>query len=106
MKKKSLIIVALLSIILFACEEPTNTTQTQIHKGAGIVDDDPSAIIERTGSSLDIYHFGSLDNITPATRGFKTGEYVYFEAEKIYWNGNDYGGTTYWCKLLLIRKYN
>lgn len=106
MKMKFIIVIALASIILCSCEEPTNTTQVQIHKGPGIVDIDPSSIRVVTGSGFDLFVFGTFDNRTPGTQGFKTDDYVYFEAEKMYWNGNEQGGTTYWCKLLLIRKYN
>lgn len=98
--------MALASIIFFSCEEPTNTSQVQIYKGAGMVDNYLSSISVSTGSGFDIFQFGTFDNRTPGTQGFKAGEYVYFEAEKMYWNGNEQGGTTYWCKLLLIRKYN
>jgi hypothetical protein len=104
MKKIFLLSIVLLSLFLMSCEQDLNSPNSQsgknTYKGNGIVE--PYGWEIRVG--LDIYHFGSLDNKTPSSEGFKPGDGVYFEAEIGWSNGNVQGGTTYWCKLLLIRK--
>ena len=105
MKKIFLLpIIVLLSLLLLSCDSlnsPNLPLEQNFFKENGIVE--PYGWAIRVGS-LDIYHFGSLDNKTPYSEGFKEDDYVYFEAEIGWSKVEPQGGTTYWYKLLLIRK--
>ena len=104
MKKILLLTITLLSFLIVSCEDPSSPKfplEQNYFKGNGIVE--PYGWAIRVGS-LDIYHFGSMDNKTPYSEGFKENDHVYFEAEIGWYKVQPSGGTTYWCKLLLIRK--
>jgi hypothetical protein len=102
MKIIFLLSIVLLSLFLMSCEQNLNSPLAKnISHEKGLVE--PLGEDIRVGA-FDIYHFGSIDSKTPASEGFNSGDYVYFEYEPGWSNHNAGGGTTYWCKLLLIRK--
>jgi hypothetical protein len=53
---------------------------------------------------LDTYIFGGADSFTPLSQGFVLNDYVYFIVEISRSKENSSRGTTYWCRLLSIRK--
>lgn len=94
--------VLLLSFLLFRCEDPASSTpEKHIFKRYGFVNNDWSVWCPNN----DVFVFSTLGDKLPSDFGCEDGDYVYFEAEEGYSNGNRNGGTTYWCKLLLMRKY-
>ena len=95
--------VFLISLFLMSCQQDLNSPLAKnIQHEKGVVA--PFSGEEIIVNSFDIYHFGSLDSKTPASEGFKSGDYVYFEYEPGWSNTNSGGGTTFWCRLVLIRK--
>lgn len=109
MQKLICLIIILIGFLLISCDLSTDPPAKNIHKGYGTVYGyEYGSQNEIKTGSFDIFHFGDSgdNNKTPESEGFKFGDNVYFEAEIMWSNSNAQGGTTYWCKLLLIRKYN
>lgn len=95
--------VLLLCASFLGCQDPTSSEpEKHIFKRYGNVVTDWSVSIPRNN---DEFIFSSLGDKTASDFGCKKGDYVYFEAEEGYSNGNANGGTTYWCKLILMREY-
>jgi len=104
-KMKTLIyfIIVFCGLIFISCDLSTDPTSsnTHIHKAIGTVSGKEIWV-----GNVDIFYFGNYDDKTPESEGFKYGDCVYFEADVMLQNKNNHGGTTYWCKLVLIRIYN
>jgi hypothetical protein len=103
MKKFICFIIVFCGLLITSCDFATDPSSdnTHIRKAIGTVWNEEIWV-----GNVDIYHFGTYDDKTPENEGFKNGSSVYFEADVMLHNKNNHGGTTYWGKLLLIRKYN
>jgi hypothetical protein len=97
------LIIVFCGLLLIGCDLSTDPTSNNgnIRKVIGLVSGDDIQV-----GYADLYCFGDYGDKAPASEGFKTGDNVYFEAEVVLSNKNAQGGTTYWCKLLSIKKYN
>jgi len=103
MKKFICSIIIFCGLLYTGCDLATDPPSSNAHirKAIGTV-----AGNEIWVGNSDIYYFGTYDDKTPASVGFKYGDAVYFEADVMLQNKNNHGGKTYWCKLVLIRLYN
>ncbi len=104
MKKLIYPILFFISLLLISCNNPTSPfqLQKQMTNGYGYVDFGNMIDVYLSGG-INYYEFGSFDDTTPKSQGFYIGNHVYFEAEVMYSNKNSQGGSTFWCKLKLIR---
>jgi len=102
MKISNLLMIGLIQFLfLIGCETPTSSEPDKhILKGYGYVKYDGVQC-----TNQDEYNFTTLGDKLPSDFGCEDGDYVYFEAEKGYSNSNHKGGTTYWCKLIFMKKY-
>jgi len=91
-------------LLFLGCDDPSSSQiEKHIFKRYGDLVTDWEVSIR--GNS-DMFVFSSLGDKGPSDFGCKEGDYVYFEAEEGYSNANKNGGTTYWCKLIFMRKEN
>jgi len=92
--------VLLQSLLFLGCQDPASSEPEQhIFKRYGFVHNDWSVWCPNN----DVFEFSTLGDRLPPDFGCKEGDYVYFEAEEGYSNGNRNGGTTFWCKLIFMK---